>query len=86
MTVDEVKGRLREGTEDLRSAAETIHSVRETVRSCHVTAIAVLTDSQHPHVTTALNQLREADREGELVLRRIEDGADSAEKYAKALG
>lgn len=86
MSVDEVKGQLREGTDDLRSAGAIIHSVRETVRSCHVAAIAVLTDSQHPHVTTALHQLREADHESELVIRRIEDGTDSAEKYAKALG
>ncbi|MFY1698074.1 hypothetical protein [Solwaraspora sp. WMMA2101] len=86
MSIDEVKSRLREGTEALRSAADTIHSVRETVRSCHVAAIAVLTDSQHSHVTTALHRLREADREGELVLDRIDGSTDSAEKYAKALG
>ncbi|ROO62416.1 hypothetical protein EDC02_4395 [Micromonospora sp. Llam0] len=86
MSVDEVKSRLREGTEALRSAADTIHSVRETVRSCHVAAVAVLTDSQHPHVTAALSRLRSADDENELVLRRIDGGADSAEEYAKALG
>ncbi|WP_326551787.1 hypothetical protein [Micromonospora sp. NBC_01813] len=86
MSVDEVKGQLREGTDDLRSAAATIHSVRETVRSCHVAAIAVLTDSQHPHVTGAHHRLREADREGELVLDRIKDSTGSAEEYAKALG
>ncbi|MFV2011416.1 MULTISPECIES: hypothetical protein [unclassified Micromonospora] len=86
MSVNEVKSRLREGTEALRSAADTIHSVRETVRSCHLAAIAVLTDSQHSHVTTALHRLREADHEGELALNRIDGCTDSAERYSKALG
>jgi len=86
VSVDEVKGRLREGTETLESAATTIGSVRETVRSCHLAAIAVLQDSQHDHVTAALSLLREADTEGELVQRRVRNSSDSAGKYMKALG
>lgn len=86
MSVDEVKGRLREGTETLESAATTIGSVRETVRNCHLAAIAVLQDSRHDHVTAALSLLREAETEGELVQRRVQNSSESAGKYVKAFG
>jgi hypothetical protein len=86
MNVAEVKATLHRAIEAAGEAMSVVRSVRDSNGKTLALAQTSTHNSDHDAVKEGLRLFGEAVHEHELVLRRLEDSIDAAEKYLRTLG
>ncbi|GAB3799345.1 hypothetical protein [Micromonospora zhanjiangensis] len=86
MNIGDVKATIRQGGHSLDEARKGIEQVNGRLTDVSALALATLTDSHHDLTEKARATLAEAKHEIELVVRRLEEAREHAQKYSATLG
>ena len=85
MNVDDVKALIAGALQAIKSAERTLDVASADAREALTVAAATTHDSAHPDVEAGLAAIRSAQREIELITRRLAAAADHAEHYQAGL-